>query len=128
MEIVIGIVVIFVLLIVVGKMKGAPEPTTMSDAAIYQRIQTETAWIAKYLSQPLATQQSESLRRMYIEKTAYIESLRKQLAERQMARHAHAVGAELEPILNRAAELVKEGMPEAEAQVLAIKEWSSKTQ
>jgi len=126
-EIVLGIVVVVVLLIIFGKMKGAPEPTTMSDAAIFQRLQTENAWISKYLSQPLSTQQSESLKRMYAEKTAYIENLKKQLVERQMAQQAQAVNAELEPILKRAAELVKEGMPEAEAQAAALKEWHQKT-
>ncbi|MBK6862480.1 MAG: hypothetical protein IPG91_02400 [Ideonella sp.] len=42
MEIVVGIVVVVVPFIVIGKLKGAPEPTTMSDAAIFQRLQTET--------------------------------------------------------------------------------------
>lgn len=64
MEIIIGIVVVVVLLIVIGKMKGAPEPSSMSEAAIFQRLQTEGAWISKYLSQPYASQQSASLKRM----------------------------------------------------------------
>ena len=45
MEIFIGIVVVVLLLIVIGKLKGAPEPSSMSDAAIFQ---------PKFLSYPVA--------------------------------------------------------------------------
>jgi len=127
MEIIIGIVVVVVLLIVIGKMKGAPEPSSMSEAAIFQRIQTEGAWISKYLSQPLSSQQSASLKRMYEEKTAYIQSLKTELMKRQMVQGTQAVQQELAPILQRAAELVKEGKPEAEALATALKEWSEKS-
>ena len=127
MEIIIGIVVVVVLLIVIGKMKGAPEPSSMSEAAIFQRLQTEGAWISKYLSQPYSSQQSASLKRMYEEKTTYIQSLKAEQMQRQMAQCTQAVQQELAPILQRAAELVKEGKPEAEAHAAALKEWSDKS-
>lgn len=127
MEIIIGIVVVVVLLIVIGKMKGTPEPSSMSEAAIFQRIQTEGAWISKYLSQPYASQQSASLKRMYEEKTAYIQDLKAELMRRQMAQGTQAVQQELTPILQRAAELIKEGRPESEAHAAALKEWSAKS-
>jgi len=127
MEIIIGIVLVVVLMIVVGKMKGAPEPSSMSEAAIFQRLQIEGAWISKYLSQPYSSQQSASLKRMYEEKTAYIQSLKAELMKRQMAQGTQAVHQELAPILQRAAELVKEGKPEAEAHAEALKEWSEKS-
>lgn len=127
MEVIIGIVVVVVLLIVIGKMKGAPEPSLMSEAAILQRLQTEGAWISKYLSQPYSSQQSASLKRMYEEKTAYIQNLKAELMKRQMAQGTEAVQQELAPILQRAAELVKEGKPEAEAHAAALKEWSEKS-
>jgi hypothetical protein len=127
MEIIIGIVVVVVLLIVIGKMKGAPEPSSMSEAAIFQRLQTEGAWISKYLSQPYASQQSASLKRMYEEKTAYIQNLKAELMKRQMAQGTQAVQQELAPILQRAAELMNEGKPEAEAHAAALKEWSAKS-
>ena len=126
MEVIIGIVVVVVLLIIFGKLKGAPEPTNMSEAAIFQRLQTEMAWISKYLSQPLVSQQSESLKRMYDEKTEYIKTLKAQLVERQVAQGTQAVNAELNPILARAAELVKEGKSEIEARATALKEWGEK--
>ena len=126
MEFIIGIVVVVVILIVIGKMKGAPEPSSMSEAAILQRLGTEGAWISKYLSQPLSSQQGESLKRMYEEKTAYVASLKSELMKRQMAQGTQAVQQELAPILQRAAELVKEGRPEAEAHAIALKEWGEK--
>jgi hypothetical protein len=124
MEILIGIVVVIVLMIVIGKMKGAPEPSSMSDAAIFQRLNSEGAWIAKYLSQPHSSQQT--LKRMYEEKTQYIQSLKTELSKRRMAQGAQAANAELAPILQRTAELLKEGMSEAEATAQSLKEWSEK--
>ena len=126
MEVIIGIVVVVVLLIVIGKMKGAPEPSSMSDAAIFQRLQTEGAWISKYLSQPHSSQQSASLKRMYEEKTVYIQNLKVELMKRQMTQGTQAIQQELGPILQRAAELVKEGKPEAEAHAAALEEWGEK--
>lgn len=123
MEIVIGIIVVVVILIVIGKMKGAPDPSSMSEAAIFQRMGTEGAWISKYMSQPLSSQQSASLERMYEEKTAYVASLKSELIKRQVSQGTHAIQQELTPILQRATELVKDGRPEAEAQTIALKEW-----
>ena len=127
MEIFIGIVVVVLLLIVVGKMKGAPEPSSMSEADIFQRLHSEGAWISKYRSQPYSSQQSASLKRMYEEKTAYIQNLKAELTKRKLAQGTQAVQQELAPILQRAAELMKEGRPEAEAHAAALKEWSEKT-
>ncbi len=127
MEVLIGIVVVVVLLIVIGKIKGAPEPSSMSEAAIFQRLNTEGAWISKYLSQPLSSQQSASLKRMYEEKTQYIQNLKAELTKRQMAQGAQAVQAELAPILERTAELIKEGKSEPEATAQSLKEWSEKS-
>jgi len=123
MEIVIGIIVVVVILIVIGKMKGAPDPSSMSEAAICQRIGTEGAWISKYMSQPLSSQQSASLKRMYEEKTAYVASLKSELIKRQVSQGTQTIQQEMAPILQRATELVKDGRPEAEAQAIALKEW-----
>ena len=126
MEVIIGIVVVIIILIVIGKMKGAPDPSSMSEAAIFQRLGTEGAWISKYLSQPLSSQQSASLKRMYEEKTAYVASLKSELIKRHMAQGTQAIQQELAPILQRVAELMKEGRPEPEAHAAALKEWSDK--
>ena len=126
MEIVIGIIVVVVLVIVIGKMKGAPEPSSMSEAAIFQRLRTEGAWIEKYLSQPFSTQQGESLKKMYEEKTQYVLALREELTRQQMAQGAKAVSAELAPIHERTAQLVSEGKTQEEATAQSLKEWSER--
>ena len=64
---------------------------------------------------------------MYEEKTAYIQNLKAELMKRQMAQGTQAVQQELAPILQRAAELMNEGKPEAEAHAAALKEWSDKS-
>jgi len=129
MEIIIGIaalIAIFFLVIFIGQLKGAPEPSTMSDAAIYQRLQTEGAWISKYLSLPYENRQSTSLKHMHQDKTAYIQNLKTELMRRQAAQGIQAVQQELDPILQRAADLVMKGMPDAEAHATAVKEWGEK--
>lgn len=126
MEIIIGIVVVLVLFVVIGKLKGAPEPSRMSEAAIFRRLQTEGAWISKYLSQPYANQQSASLKRMYEVKTGYVQNLKAELMNRQLVQSTAAFEEELEPVRQRSAELVKAGMSEAEAHATALKDWSGK--
>ena len=126
METVIVVVIVFFLLNFIGKLKGAPAPETMTESAIFQRLQTEEAWISKYLSQPYSTQQRESLKRMYDKKTVYIQSLKAELMKRQMAQGLNAIQHEMAPILQRISELVKQGVPEAEAHGTALKEWHSK--
>lgn len=128
METIIGVVVVIIVLVIIGKLKGAPDPSSMSDAAIIQRLHTEGVWIAKYLRQPLSSQQSESLKRMYNEKTQYIQSLKAELAQRHVAQSTQAVQAGLAPIQQRAAELVNEGMSEADATAQSLKEWADKGQ
>lgn len=123
MEIVIGVVVVFVLLIVVGKLKGPPNPSTMSEALIMLKLQTEGAWITKYQRLSFEDQQGPKLKRMFDEKTAYIQQLQAALAKQQAAKWAQATQDELLPVLVRASELVKEGVPEAEAKAQALKEY-----
>jgi len=63
---------------------------------------------------------------MYEEKTQYVQNLKAELAKRQMAQGTQAVQAELAPILQRSAELMKDGKSEAEATAQSLKEWSEK--
>lgn len=58
MEIIVGIVVVFVVLIIFGKIKGAPDPASMSDAALVGRLQSEGAWMNRYYRLPYENQQS----------------------------------------------------------------------
>jgi hypothetical protein len=127
MEIVVIVIVVVFLLVVIGQVKGAPGPEGMTDGDLIQRLQSEGAWISKYLSQPYQVQQSESLKRMYNEKTAYVQSLKAEFMRRQVAQVSNSVQQEMSPIIQRASELIKEGVPEAEANATALREWQSKS-
>lgn len=128
MEILLGtifFVVIALGLIFIGKIKGAPQPSAMSEAAISQRLSTEEAWIFKYLTQPNLWQRA-SLKRMYEEKTEYVKNLKTELAERQKAEGVEVIEAELAPVIQRRAELIKDNKSESEATAQSLKEWSQK--
>ena len=130
MEIVVGIVIVFVILIVIGKIKGAPNPSSMSDAALVGRLQTENAWMSRYLRLPYENQQSDSLKKMYAEKTEYIKQIEQEIIKRQtayqLAQGEAAITSELAPILERTQELMSEGKTEPEATAVALKEWHEK--
>ena len=55
MEIIIGLILAFVALIVIGKIKGPPDPAAMSFEAILARMQSEGAWIERYKALPYET-------------------------------------------------------------------------
>lgn len=130
MEIVVGIVIVFVVLIVIGNIKGAPNPSSMSDAALVGRLQTENAWMNRYLRLPYENQQSDSLKKMYVEKTEYIKQIEQEIIKRQtayqLAQGEAAITSELAPILERTQELMNEGKTEPEATAVALKEWHEK--
>lgn len=105
MEIVIFIIIIVVLLLVaIGKIKGTPEATNMSEAAIMLRLKTEGAWIAKYLRQTYTTQQRASLKRMFEEKSRYIEELNAELANHKISVGNRQVVEVVKPLIDRAEE------------------------
>ena len=126
MEWVIGIIVVAVVLYLLGRAKGPPAPATQSEASIHARLQTEGAWINKYLRLPYDQQQSESLKRMYTEKVAYIKSMEMELQVRRLSSGVGAVSKEMQPILDRATELEKTGLPKQDALRSALEEWKNK--
>jgi hypothetical protein len=128
MEWVIGIIVVVVVLYAIGRAKGAPDPATQTDAWLQLRLQTEGSWINKYLRLPLENQRSESLKKMYDEKKQYIKQIEMELLSRQLAHGMGAVSKELQPILDKAAELQKSGMSQPEALKAALEEWKNKAQ
>jgi hypothetical protein len=132
MEIILGIVFVFVLLIVIGKLKGAPDPANMSDAALVSRLQSEGAWIRKYSRLSYEDQQRPSLKKQYEEKTGYTDKIYAEITKRQTVHQVvegvAAIEQELSPILNRAQELIKEGKPEAEALATSLKDWRDNAQ
>lgn len=83
MEIVIFIVVVIAALIIFGKLKGAADPSAMPDSALVARLQSEEAWLTRYRELPYENQQNASLKKMYDEKTAYIERIRLEIVKRE---------------------------------------------
>lgn len=69
MEIIIGIILVFVALIVIGKIKGPPKPASMSTEAILARLQSERAWVERYKALPYENQQSAGIKKGYPEFT-----------------------------------------------------------
>lgn len=130
MEIVIGIFIVIIVLVVViyGKIKGAPDPSRMTDQAIAHRLRTESAWITKFLQQPYSSQQSESLKRMYEEKTRYVEELNGELAARYPQKGIDAIEKELEPIIGRVSGLVNQGESKETAITIALNEWKDQAE
>jgi hypothetical protein len=84
MEIIAIIVAVLIVLYVIGKMMGDPDPSKMPDTWLVNRHRSESAWTARYLTLPFANQQSESLRKAFDRRTAYIKQIESELAKRQM--------------------------------------------
>jgi hypothetical protein len=125
-EWIIGIIVVVAVLWAIGRAKGAPDPATQSDGWIHMRLRTEGDWINKYLRLPYDQQQSESLKKMYTEKVAYFKSMEVELQVRGLAAGIGAVSKELQPIVDRAAELEKTGISKQDALRSALQEWKNK--
>lgn len=129
MEILVGIFVVFVLLIVIGKLKGTPDPKSMPTQQIQYRLGTESAWIRKYLSLPFENQQSSRLQRMYEEKKIYIQALEAEFSRRriedQIKLDAHVIETELQPTLEKISAAKASGASDGEAAASALKEWSA---
>ena len=89
MELVIGIIfliiVISIIIIIIGKVKGAPDPELMADASLAIRLQSEEAWLTRYCKMPYENQRKSSLLKMYEEKTAYVEKIKLEIVKREKA-------------------------------------------
>lgn len=82
MELIAVIIVIIVVIYIIGLAKGNPDPNKMPDTWLINRHQSETVWVSKYLRLPLANQQSESLRKSFDNRSAYILQIESVLATR----------------------------------------------
>jgi hypothetical protein len=119
MEIVLGLVALVFIVILFGKMKGAPSPKEMSDEAIMGRLQSENAWIAKYQALPIEHRQGAGLKKQHDDKQRYIMELMLELK----SRHGDKQEESLAPVMQRAYELIRQGVPEDKAQEQAIAEY-----
>lgn len=82
LEAVIFLLLIISLLIIIGKIRGNPNPRKMSTVAIATRVKNEEAWIHKYDNQPKAYLDS-SLTKTRDAKIQYIKKLKTELQSRQ---------------------------------------------
>lgn len=123
MEIVIGIIVVVLIIVMYGKAKGAPLPSSMSESAILLRLQTESDWINKYLIQPASVQQRSSLKTMFEEKTRYVEQLRSELAKRNSSTNVQrTIEHELNSLLESATKHQASGQSTTESLRSALSE------
>ncbi|QJR00146.1 hypothetical protein [Halomonas sp. PGE1] len=124
-----------------GKAAGAPEPSSLSNAALDARINSEMKWLQRYDSLPLSHQQGK-LKEQHDEKNVYLQKLfmerkqRMELVQTKMRAESEfadrvrveqdvlAEMADVEPerIISRINELVSEGTPQDEAKRKALSE------
>lgn len=116
MEIVLGLVALVVVVILIGKMKGDPSPKDLTDEEIMGRIQLANNWIARFnaLDKPDA-----GLKRQNDEKQRYIMEMMLELKNR----HGDKQEESLAPVMQRAYELIRQGVSEEKAKEQAIAEY-----
>jgi uncharacterized protein YoaH (UPF0181 family) len=120
--VVVGIVALFFILIMFGKMKGAPKPETMPLESLMARMQSEERWIAKYKSLPHNNQQGDGIKKQYEDKKLYILELRLEFMKRGLKSQGTDESQTLIPAIQRIIELMKSGMTEEAAKAQASKE------
>ncbi|RHW22639.1 hypothetical protein [Pseudomonas jilinensis] len=125
--IVVGGILVFFVLIVLGHAKGAPKPESMSIEAILGRIQSEEAWIRRYKSLPFSNQQGSGIKKQYEGKKLYIMELQLEFMRRGLVAQGKDIEKEtMVPIMRRAIELMRSGMDEDAAQSQASAEYIEK--
>jgi hypothetical protein len=126
MEIIIGLILAFVAIIVIGKIKGPPDPATMSLEAILARMQSEGAWIERYKALPYEYQQGAGIKKQYEGKKLYIMQLNLEFMKRGLEMSGKKSDETLISVLQRSIELMKSGMSQEEAQKKATEEFVAK--
>jgi rRNA processing protein Krr1/Pno1 len=121
MEILIGIIIVVVALILIGKAKGAPEPTSMSFESLLSRIQSEEAWIEKYKRLPYANQQGEGIKKQYQEKKIYLMELNLELMKKGVEQRGDTPDETIIQIMKKSISLMKTGTDSDEAFEIAKK-------
>ena len=126
MEILIVIVLVVVALVIIGNIKGPPDPASMSIDALLARIQSEGAWIAKYKSLPYENQQGEGIRKQFEGKKLYVMQLNVEFMKRGLEMSGKKPEETMIPILQRSIELIKNGVNEEDARTQAAAEFVQK--
>ena len=125
MEIIIGIVAVVIIIVVLGKIKGAPKSESLSIQALLNRIQSEEAWIRKYKTLPFSNQQGAGIKKQYEGKVIYIKELQLEFMKRGLVAQNKNLDETLVPVLYRQIELMKTGIAEDEAMNQASSEFVS---
>lgn len=115
MEIIIGVIIAFVVIVIIGKIKGAPEPSSMSIEWLLNRMQSEGAWIERYNALPYENRQGAGIKKQYEDKKLYVMQLQLELMKRSSNKDQET----LIPILQRTIELMRGGKGEEEARTQA---------
>lgn len=123
---VIAIVVVFATLIVIGKTKGPPEPSSLSIEALIGRMQSEDSWIERYKALPHDHQQGAGIKKQYEEKILYAQQMQLEFMKRGLIASGKKIEETMIPILERRIELMKAGMSEDEAGEQASTEFIQK--
>lgn len=138
--------VIIVLIVVFGHIKGPPEPSSMTVEAIISRINSESSWLERYKMLPYERKQGEGIKKQHKDKKLYVMRLNLELMKRfgdasspdamLLQRTIGLIQTGLEedtayqqasneivlPVAQRSKELIEKGMNEDEAREQAIKE------
>lgn len=90
MELLALIAGVLLILYVVGKLGGDPDPSKQGDEWLMHRLESEIAWVRRYrrLLIDHQRQPSESLEKSYQRRTAYIEQIENEMKLRRMGRAA----------------------------------------
>jgi hypothetical protein len=123
MEVLIFIAVIVaavLLLIVYRNAKGPSSPSSMSDEQIQRRMKSEGDWLNRYSSLPIKDQ--ISIQAKAEGKRLYVKELMYELDNRQRNHE----GDSMATLLQRALELVRNGVPDEAARKQAIEEHMAK--
>ncbi|MBU1931990.1 hypothetical protein KJ965_04815 [Patescibacteria group bacterium] len=115
MEIAIGIILAIVALVLFGKLKGPPDPASMSIEALLGRMQSEGSWIERYKSLPYDNQQGTGIKKQYEDKKLYVMQLQVEILKRGLIESGKKPEETLIPIMQRRIELMRSGMSEEEA-------------
>ena len=94
METLIIVLVLFFVLVMFGKWKGAPDPKDMSTSQLNYRIQTETAWLRKYHLLPYERRMAANLKRMSETKHLYVDELQRELSRRLGGEQSTSIGTD----------------------------------
>lgn len=125
MEIIFGIVIFIIVIVTLGKIKGAPSPTSLSNDSLLSRIQSEEAWIRKYNTLPFSNRQGAGIKKQHDDKKIYILELQLEFMRRGLIAQNKNLNETLVPVLQRKIELMKTGMTEDDAMKQASNEFIS---